>query len=167
MTGSYLLIYRYTDSATNTAAVSRTVHVTDQTTPTGTITASPATLTNQSVTLTLSTSEAINTPSGWTKINNITYTKTLSTNGSGSVSLTDLANNTNPIPVTYIVQHIDTTSPSVLFVSPTTMSSGSITDTTIQVSDDRGILVAAVSATGGTINCTQTSATQVDCTSSI
>ncbi len=61
----------------------------------------------------------------------------------------------------------DTLDPVITITAPTKSSTTTITNTTVQVIDPGGILAANVLATGGTLNCTQTSGIQVDCTSSI
>ncbi|MBN1494913.1 S-layer homology domain-containing protein [Candidatus Peregrinibacteria bacterium] len=62
----------------------------------------------------------------------------------------------------------DTFNPVVTITAPTkTKTGGSITDTTVRVVDYGGLLAANVTATGGTLNCAQTSTVQVDCTSVI
>ena len=57
--------------------------------PTCTIT--QAACTSGNLVLTLKTSEAISTPSGWSKTNDTTYTKSVTANGTQSVNITDLA----------------------------------------------------------------------------
>ena len=64
----------------------------------------------------------------------------------------------------------DTTSPTITITAPTKTDNTAITDTTIQVTDPSGITAANVTVDGTTtattsnFSCTQTSATQVDCT---
>ncbi|MEZ4288625.1 MAG: DUF4215 domain-containing protein [Polyangiales bacterium] len=64
----------------------------------------------------------------------------------------------------------DTAPPVVVITAPTTSSTGSITDTTVMITDDNGVLVADVAIGPGTtagtsmFSCVQTSASQVDCT---
>ena len=68
---------------------------------------------------------------------------------------------------------IETTPALITITAPTKLSNGAITDTTIQVTDANGIAAANVTvdgtstATTSAFNCTQTSATQVDCTISV
>ena len=63
---------------------------------------------------------------------------------------------------------IDSVAPSISITAPTKSSSATITDTTIRVTDNAGIDRSTVSVGGGSnptsLDCTQTSATQVDCT---
>jgi surface protein len=63
--------------------------------------------------------------------------------------------------------------PVVTITAPTKLNNGSITDTTIQVTDFLGVLAtnvsidAATTAVTSSLSCTQTTATQVDCTISV
>ena len=63
---------------------------------------------------------------------------------------------------------IDEERPVIVIQAPTLVSSSTIMDTTIQVTDNLGISSSSVSVSGAatptSLNCVQTSATQVDCT---
>jgi surface protein len=65
---------------------------------------------------------------------------------------------------------IDTNPPTVLISAPTKLDNSAITDTTITVTDDVGVLANGVTvassstATTSAFSCTQTSASRVDCT---
>ena len=81
---------------------------------------------------------------------------------------TDSAGNTGN--ATQVEEDKDTTSPTITITAPTKTDNTAITDTTIQVTDPSGITAANVTVDGTTtattsnFSCTQTSATQVDCT---
>lgn len=83
----------------------------DRTAPTGTVTYDPSDWTNGDVTATLKTSEAINTPAGWTKVSDTEFTKVYSSNTLEAVTFTDLAGNSGFSFVR--VQKIDKTKPVV------------------------------------------------------
>jgi len=64
---------------------------------------------------------------------------------------------------------IDTTAPVIAITAPTHVSGANIADTTINVTDDHGLLASQVTATSSTAGysnfiCTQTDAVTVDCT---
>lgn len=61
----------------------------------------------------------------------------------------------------------DVVGPTIVITAPTKSSSSTITNTTVTVTDAGGVTAANVTATGGTLNCVQTDARQVDCTSVI
>lgn len=71
------------------------------------------------------------------------------------------------------INDLDEVAPVVVITPVTKLQNSSITDTTIQVTDDVAINVADVTidaastATASSLSCTQTSATQVDCTISV
>ncbi|MPV86159.1 putative Ig domain-containing protein [Ostreibacterium oceani] len=71
--------------------------------------------------------------------------------------------------IAYVKGALSLIPPVVTITAPTTLSTTNITDTTIKVTDDVGILVADVIIDSGTtagysgFNCTQTSPTEVDC----
>lgn len=67
----------------------------------------------------------------------------------------------------FVSVKVDLTDPEIVITAPTKTSNNPITDTTVVITDEVGISEEDVSATGGTIDCTQTSPTQVDCTSVI
>lgn len=82
---------------------------------TGTITMSNnngLTLTNQDVTVTLTTNLAINTPNGWTKEDNTIFTKVFSSNIKTSVTVTTL-DNSQSITISFEVKRIDKTAPEI------------------------------------------------------
>lgn len=70
------------------------------------------TFTNQDVTVTLTTNLAINTPSGWTKENDMTFTKVFSSNTKTSVTVTTL-DNSQSITIIFEVKKIDKTAPTI------------------------------------------------------
>jgi len=83
-------------------------------------------------------------------------------------SQTDSAGNTGN--ATQATAKKDVTNPAVVITAPTKLDNGSITDTTIQVTDAGGITAANVTVAGTTtattsaFSCTQTDANTVDCT---
>ncbi len=95
----------------------------------------------------------------------ITSSGNLEIEAEDSLSNTDSATENNYI--------IDTIDPAVTITPVTLTAAGSITDTTIRVIDDIGLASSGVSVAGGTtaglsgLSCSQTSATQVDCTITI
>ncbi len=110
-----------------------------------------------------------------------TYTVTVSgVTGSGTVKVGSFTgsglfdSHGNPATDTSLtseVYTIDRTPPVITITAPTKLSNGTISDTTIRVTDNTGInasdvVVAPTGSTAGTsgLSCAQTSATQVDCT---
>ncbi|MGB3023339.1 MAG: BspA family leucine-rich repeat surface protein [Candidatus Saccharimonadales bacterium] len=95
-------------------------------------------------------------------INNVASTGSVTVNATDSVTGAVGQNSQSFI--------IDTTAPTVAISAPTKLDNGSITDTTITITDNVGIVVADVAIGVGStasisnLNCTQTSATRVDCT---
>jgi uncharacterized protein (TIGR02145 family) len=83
--GSYLITYDVTDSSGN-AAVSKTriVNVTDGSAPQGEASYSTTEPTNEDVVVTITTDRPIDTPDGWTKIDDTHYTKNYSENTDGT-----------------------------------------------------------------------------------
>lgn len=72
----------------------------DRVAPTGTFAYSNGNgnnVTNQDVTVTLTTNEAVQTPDGWTKATDTTFTKTFATNGKFNLTIADLAGNTRVV----------------------------------------------------------------------
>ncbi len=82
----------------------------DKKAPFGMVSYSETDPTSGDVTVTMETSEPIATPSGWTKVDDTHFTKTVSENESGNVTITDLAGNTKEVPVS--VQNIDKEAPT-------------------------------------------------------
>ena len=80
----------------------------DTTAPSCTIT--EAACTSGALVLTLTWSEDIKTPSGWTKVNGTTYTKEVTSNDTVSVEVTDLVWNTWSCSIT--PSNYDNTAPS-------------------------------------------------------
>ena len=85
--------------------------------------------------------------------------------GTFTIYAYDVAGNFSYVDITDYL--IDSSGPSIVITAPTKSSTSTITDTTIRVTDNFSILANGVSATGGSINCTQTTGTQINCTSSI
>ncbi|MDD3868316.1 MAG: BspA family leucine-rich repeat surface protein [Candidatus Absconditabacteria bacterium] len=79
----------------------------DKVAPTGSIAYTPATITNGNVIATLTTSERIGTPAGWTKLDDTTYIKVFTANESGVVLLYDEVGNEGT--VSYEITWIDKT----------------------------------------------------------
>ncbi len=104
-----------TDDAGNSTNVSFTI---DKTAPTAKVEYSTVEPTNEDVTVTLKTNESITiSEEGWEKVEDNTYSKTFSenTNGGVSITITDLAGNTNT--VTYEISNIDKTIPTLTYVN--------------------------------------------------
>ncbi|MBS9775258.1 S-layer homology domain-containing protein [Candidatus Gracilibacteria bacterium] len=100
----------FVDPAGNTGNIEYSVKNIDKTAPTGTVTQSTYDPTNGSVTLTLETSEAVETPDGWTKVDDTHFTKVVSENGGNSVEIVDPAGNSATVPVS--VENIDKSGPT-------------------------------------------------------
>lgn len=92
---------------------SRTLEFTyDNVAPTATFTHSnnnDNTLVNTDVTSTLHASEPIQTPAGWTKVDDVTFTKVSTENNKGNMTITDIAGNSSS--VFFEVKRIDKTDP--------------------------------------------------------
>lgn len=87
----------------------------DNNAPTGTFTYSNNNgnqVTNQDVLVTLITNEPINTPDGWTKVNDTTFTKEHSGNGKYTVTIEDYA--LNQTTLNYEVKRIDKDAPEFI-----------------------------------------------------
>jgi hypothetical protein len=69
-----------------------------------------AACTSGSLQLTLTASEAIETPSGWSKTNNTTYTKNVTSNNKVTVNITDTAGNGGSCEIT--PTHYDVNGPT-------------------------------------------------------
>ena len=98
------------DSVGNTSTVTVAITWIDKTAPTGSLSYSPSTLTNGDVTATLTTSEEIQIPAGWTQQTTTTYTKVYSANAFETVAFKDLANNNGTTAVS--INWIDKTAPA-------------------------------------------------------
>lgn len=109
------------DPAGNTAQATINITNIDKTAPTGSASYSTTAPTNQSVVATITSSEPITTPAGWTATSATTFTRTYATNTSTSVTITDLAGNNGSVTVT--IANIDTV-PPVLTIGATTTSFG-------------------------------------------
>ncbi len=107
--GEYQVSVKCFDEAINGTEVTFGPYNSDKTPPTATVMYSPTTPTNGNVTVTLTASEPIKTPSGWTKVTDTKFTKVISSNTSGPVTVTveDLAGNTGT--TSYEVTNIDKT----------------------------------------------------------
>lgn len=111
--GDYYVKANATDEAGNgvgnTATVSFTI---DTLPPSATFTHSnnnDNTLVNTDVTSTLYASESIQTPAGWTKVNDTTFTKVSAQNNKGNMTITDIAGNSKS--VFFEVKRIDKKDP--------------------------------------------------------
>ncbi|MBP6037825.1 MAG: hypothetical protein KA604_00610 [Candidatus Saccharimonas sp.] len=119
-----------------------------------------------------------------TKVDSSTYlvtvtgvsgTGTIKVSGFTDAQLLDLRRNPAlDTSITSELYTIDHDPPSITITAPTKLSNGTITDTTIRVTDNTGInasdvVVAPTGSTAGTsgLSCAQTSATQVDCIISV
>ena len=80
-----------------------TIHIAitniDTTMPNGMASYDPATATTGNITVTITTNKAINTPNGWTKVDDTTYTKVYAANTTENVTITDSASNTGAVNV--------------------------------------------------------------------
>ena len=76
-----------------------------------------AACTSGSLQLTLTASEAIETPSGWSKTNNTTYTKNVTSNNKVTVNITDIAGNGGSCEIT--PTHYDVNGPTFTFENNT------------------------------------------------
>lgn len=115
------------DLAGNKAIVKISITNIDKTIPTAVITFSNNNgnaMTNQDVTATLIASEAIKTPEGWNKIDDVTYTKVYSQNAKDSVIITDIAGNIAELK--YEVKRIDKVAPEGVI---TTSNNNGLTST--------------------------------------
>ncbi len=91
---------------------------------------------------------------------------TITNSGTVSITATDNAGSSRTVNVTGYI--IDQVAPEITITAPTKNSATTITDTTLFVTDNIQITVDKVIAvSGGTIICTQTSQTRVDCTASV
>ena len=97
-------------NGSKTWSVSYNIINIDKIAPTGNITANPTTPTNWNVTLTLKTNEVVETPTWWIKVNDITYTKVISSNENVTVNFTDIAGNT--WSASYNITNIDKIAPT-------------------------------------------------------
>lgn len=96
----------------------------------------------------------------------VNCTLTVATSGSVTVQVEDHAGNQSTSTVNDFV--IEAVAPVLLVTAPTKVTKAAITDTEIVVTDNYGLNASAVSAvSGGTIECTQDSTTQVTCQATI
>ncbi|MFZ6014785.1 MAG: peptidoglycan-binding protein [Patescibacteria group bacterium] len=177
-----------TDDAANGASSTETGYIIDPNNPSVTITAptkiSTATITDTTIHVTNTSITASNvtidgsTTAGTANWNCVqtdaqTVDCTVDITSSGDlviVAVDDASNTSYQAETGYIV---DNTDPVVAITAVTKNYNASITDTTIQVTDDSGILAANVTVDGSTtatvtnFNCTQTDGKTVDCTISI
>jgi len=94
----------------NTGSVSILINNIDKTAPTGSASYSTTDPTNQDVTATITTSEAIETPAGWTKVSDTEYWKVYSGNTTETITITDAAGNTGSVNIA--ISNIDKTAPT-------------------------------------------------------
>ncbi len=113
-------IVTVTDLAGNSIDANYEVTNIDKEAPTATVAYSTTEPTNQDVKVTLTASEAIETPTNWTKLSDTKYKIFVDQNTSGTetVTITDLAGNTAGI--NYQVANIDKTAPTVTVSYSTT-----------------------------------------------
>ena len=99
-----------TDKAGNKKVINFTVSGIDREAPGATVTTSnEGNPTNEDVTVTLTATETITTPTGWTKVSDTVFTKDYEENGNYSVEITDIAGN-NAI-IDFSVSGIDREAP--------------------------------------------------------
>lgn len=107
--------FRVEDNAGNIRDVSANVNRIDKTAPTGSISGNPSNWTNQDVTLTMNASDSqsgvrrVRQPNG-TWVNGSTASQTVSSNGTYTFRIEDVAGNTRDVSAT--VNRIDKTTPS-------------------------------------------------------
>lgn len=98
------------DNYGNKTPITHSVNNIDKQKPTGHIIADITDPTNGNVTLTITVDEPIDTPDGWTKVDDKTFTKTIENNQNVEVILRDPAGNETKLA--YNVDNIDKTPPS-------------------------------------------------------
>ncbi|MFS8130366.1 MAG: hypothetical protein ACMG57_00140 [Candidatus Dojkabacteria bacterium] len=172
--GVHTVVVRAFDTAGNFTDGS--AGVTIDTTPPAAFTPiiSPASLTNnQTPTLTFSTTDTSGINHYEVQIDGGSYTTqtspyVLPTLAEGVHSINVAAfDNAGNSRIENVGVTIDLTGAVITFTVPTLVSNSPVTDTTFSVVDNFGINVADVNAIGGSINCTQTTAVRLDCTSII
>lgn len=104
------------------------------------------------VTVTLTTTEAVNTPDGWTRTSDTTFTKVFSENIKGSVFVTDFAGNKSD-ELKYEVKRIDNTLPVIGGVQNGESRNSALTSFTVT---DQNFQQAAINGTS--TNCTYSGA---------
>lgn len=113
--GMYTIRANAKDTAGNlSTTLSTTKFIVDNAAPTASFTYSNNngnTVTKDDVTVTMKTSEPIQTPAGWTKVNDTEFTKVHTDNGKFSVEIADLG--THTATVKYEVKRIDKTAPTI------------------------------------------------------
>lgn len=123
--GTYTIVLEARDKAGNKSAKDsvKTLKVTvDNTDPTGTV---AVTGDGARAVATLTVSEPIQTPTDWTRVNDQTFTREYTVNGSYTVDFFDLAG--NPGSAGFSVTTIDTTAPILTMLTPTRNVDGTYT----------------------------------------
>lgn len=113
--GTYYFCVEAVDLAGNTSACTQLAVVYDRTLPTATFTYSNnngAALTNNDVTVTMTTSEPVQTPVDWTHVDDTHFSRVYGDNGKYQVALTDFAGNTSASQK-FEVKRIDRNAPTV------------------------------------------------------
>lgn len=122
--GDYTITYNVSDASGNAATPeTRVLHVVDVNAPTATVSYSPEgpSSTNQNVTATMETSEPINTPSGWTKVDDTHYTKVYTANTTETLTISDPSGNSSNTSI--IIDWIDKDAPTAtVSYSPSTLT---------------------------------------------
>ena len=129
--GDYTITYNVSDASGNAATPeTRVIHVVDVNAPTATVSYSPAgpNPTNQNVTATMTTSELINTPTGWTKVDDTHYTKVYTANATETLTISDPSGNTSNVSI--LVDWIDKGAPTAtVSYSPSTLTNKDVVAT--------------------------------------
>lgn len=113
--GTYSLRYNALDSSGNISATRSYGFTIDNTTPTASFSFSNSNgnaLTRDDVVVTMTASEAVKAPDGWTQVTPAQYTRTYSANGKQSIRLTDLAGNQSP-ELRFEIKRIDRGAPVI------------------------------------------------------
>lgn len=134
------------DNSGNTGSIAYDVGNIDKTPPTATFTYSETAPTNQDVTVTMTTSEPIDTPAGWTRVDDTHFTKVVPLNENETVSITDVAGNTSD--VSYDVANIDKVAPVVSINTPPAITGSNKDNYTIAGTCTPGDLDVEVSVNG-------------------
>ena len=100
----------------------------DKTSPVVNISYSTTELTNQNVIVTLTSNEEIQSPSGWTKVDELTYTMEYAVNTNETITVQDLAGNASQVEIS--ITNIDKVAPEVdLSYAPREMTNENVTAT--------------------------------------
>lgn len=132
--GTYTITYTATDLAGNSATMTRTVNVADQTAPTATVSYSTTAPTNGNVVATITPSEPVTVTN-----NGGLTTRTFTANGIFTFTFVDAASNTGS--ATAAVSNIDTVAPVITIAPHVTTPTNQ--DITVTASTNEGTLNAA------------------------